>query len=325
MLKRSHRSRALGLALSVAIAAAALVGGVSAASASTTKSLTVGFVVDPSWAQIPVAEQAGYFKAQGLNVKIIDFSTGPQALQALEAGQIDVTTAADVPVSAALAGSSSLRIIADGSRWKGSVIVANAKAGIKSVKSLAGKSIGTPLGTSAAYFAATFLKDAHIKAQLVNVDPSAMKSAMQQGNVGAVSVFQPYQQQVISALGKNAVVLNPSAGAYVQQSLYLASTAAVQGKAAALSAFEAALAKADAALTQRSAAAVSAVSSATQLPSALVRKILSQFDYSIELPSNLTGQLAALGRWAKTVGNLSKSVSLPSYSKFVVRSFLPKS
>lgn len=323
MLRSTRRHRVVALSVSAVAVTAALVAGVTTAGASASKSLTIGFVVDPSWAQIPVAQSEGYFKAEGLSVKVVDFATGVQALQALEAGQVDVTTAADVPVAAALTGSNSMRIIADGSEWKGSVIVASSKAGITSAKSLSGKTIGTPLGTSAAYFASTFLKQSGTSAKLVNVDPSEMKSAMQQGNVGAVSIFQPYQQQVISALGKDAVVLKPSAGAYVQQSLYLASANAIQGKAAALKAFEAALSKSDTALSKQTPAAVRAVSSATQLPASLVRKILPQFDYSMRLPSSLTGELAALGVWAKTVGNLSNSTTLPNFSRFLDKSFLP--
>ncbi len=309
----------------VASAIAACGGSTSSSGGGTpTKSLSVGFVVDPSWAQIPVAATEGYFKSEGLNVKVVDFSTGIQALQALEAGQIDVTTAADVPVAAALTSAKNMDIVADGSRWKGSVVVASAKAGIKSVSDLAGKQIGTALGTSAAYFASSFLSQAGVTARLINADPSAMETAIERGDVAAVSIFQPYQQQVISVLGKDAVVLQPSAGTYVQQSIYLASQDAIKHKAATLTAFEAALAKASTDLKNESTSAVNAVATATQLSPTLVKKILSQFEYTVELPSDLPSELTSLGKWAKTVGNLPKSTKLPDYAAFVKPSFLPK-
>ncbi|HET9073995.1 MAG TPA: ABC transporter substrate-binding protein [Solirubrobacteraceae bacterium] len=319
------RAARTGAVLTLAGAAALSLGacGSQNATANTMPTLTVGFVVDPSWAQIPVAAQAGLFKAAGVNVKVVNFSTGPQALQALEAGQVDVTTSADVPVAAVLAHAATMKIIADGSRWKGSVVVANRAAGISSAATLRGKSIGTPLGTSAAYFAATFLSTAGTSAKLVNVDPSAMVTAMQQDNVPAVSVFQPYQQQVISALGKQALVLKPGPGAYVQQSLILASTQAIHTKAAALKDFETALARASTSLAKETPSAVTAVSSATQLSPALVKAILPQFDYRVELPQSLSGQLTALGSWAKKVGNLSGGVKLPDYAGAIDRSFLP--
>lgn len=320
------RLAVVALGLTVVASLSACAGSASAdGSGSTSKSLTVGFVPDPSWAQVPVAETSGYFTSEGLNVKVIDFSTGVQALQALAAGQVDVTTSADVPVSAILASSKNMQIIADGSRWKGSVIVASKKAGISSAADLGGKQVGTPLGTSAAYFGSSFLKQSHVDAQLLNVAPSAIVTAMQQGNVPAVSIFQPFQQQVISALGSDAVVLKPAAGTYVQQSLYLASTSAVKDKSAALRSFEVALDKAGGDLTKQSDSAVSAVATATQLSPSLVKTILPEFDYTIELPSELPSELTSLGAWAKTAGNLPSSAALPDYDTFIDRNFLPAS
>jgi NitT/TauT family transport system substrate-binding protein len=316
---------AVGMTIVASLSACAGSSASADGSGSASKNLTVGFVPDPSWAQVPVAEASGYFTADGLNVKVIDFSTGVQALQALAAGQVDVTTSADVPVSAILAGSKNMRIIADGSRWKGSVIVASKKAGISSAADLAGRQVGTPLGTSAAYFGSSFLKQSHVDAQLLNVAPSAIVTAMQQGNVPAVSIFQPFQQQVISALGSDAVVLQPAAGTYVQQSLYLASTSAVANKSAALTSFEVALGKAGDDLTKRSDAAVSAVATATQLSPSLVKTILPEFDYTIALPSGLPSELTSLGTWAKTAGNLPSSATLPDYGTFIDRKFLPAS
>ncbi|MEO7015163.1 MAG: ABC transporter substrate-binding protein [Leifsonia sp.] len=314
---------AIGAIVATSLSSCAGTGASAAQGGSSSQSLTVAFVPDPSWAQVPVAEVNGYFTSEGLTVKVIDFSTGVQALQALAAGQVDVTTTADVPVSAILASSKNMKIIADGSRWNGSVIVGSAKAGIKTAADLAGKKVGTPLGTSAAYFGSSFLKQSGVDAELVNVAPSAIVTAMQQGNVPAVSIFQPFQQQVIAALGRDAVVLKPAAGTYVQQSLYLASTAAVKSKAAALKSFEVALNKASKDLSNRTGSSVSAVAQATQLSPALVKTILPEFDYSIELPSDLPSGLTSLGRWAKTAGNLPSSATLPKYETFIDRGFLP--
>lgn len=90
-----------------AIAVAALaVLGVAGCSSSGSKdtaadSLTVAWVVDPSWAQVPVANDLGYFKQHGVNVKIVPFPTGAAALEALAGGAVDVANGGDVPTSAA--------------------------------------------------------------------------------------------------------------------------------------------------------------------------------------------------------------------------------
>lgn len=313
--------RLLVAALTVAALSTTVVACADADKTDPT-TLTVGFVVDPSWAQIPVAAESGYFTARDITVKVINFPSGVEALQAVAAGQVDIATAADVPTSAVLTRSPSLRVIGDGSRWEGSRIVARRSAGISTVADLAGKSVGTPLGTSAAYFAASALAQHRVDATLVQVSPSATVTAATQGNVDAVSIFQPYQAQVVRALGADAVELR--GGSYRQHSLYLATQTAVATKSAALSAFFAALAEAGTQLAARSDAAVTAVAKATQLDPELLRDVLPQFDFTLQLAPDLAAKLAELGNWAKTQGRIDPATQVPDYATFLDDEFLPK-
>lgn len=302
----------------IALSATAACG----ASGSESETLTVGFVVDPSWAQIPVAANAGYFGQHGVKVKVVNFPSGIEALQAVAAGQVDIATAADVPVSAVLTRSPALRVIADGSRWEGSRIVARRSARITNVKDLAGKSIGTPLGTSAAFFASNALSQNAIAAKLVQISPSTIVTAVTQHNVDAVSIFQPYQAQVIQSLGSDAVEL--AGGTYQQHSLYLATGTAIADKSKALSAFFDALAEADHGLSSLTDSAVSAVATATQLDPALLRKVLPEFDFTLQLHPDLASKLSDLGTWAKTQGSLEATTTLPDYTAFLDHRFLPQ-
>ncbi|NUS92574.1 MAG: ABC transporter substrate-binding protein, partial [Nocardia sp.] len=239
------------------------------------------------------------------------FPSGIEALQAVAAGQVDIATAADVPTSAVLTRSPSLRVIGDGSRWEGSRIIARRSAGIDSVRDLAGKSIGTPIGTSAAYFAADTLARSAISANLVQVSPSATVTAATQGNVDAVSIFQPYQAQVLQALGSDAVELG--GGGYSQHSLYLATQNALAAKGPAVTSFFAALADAGADLA-----------GATQLDPALLRDVLPQFDFVLRLDPDLAAKLTELGTWAKTQGSVDAATELPAYASFLNAEFLPR-
>lgn len=306
-------------ALGTSLAACGSSGSSGSDDAAT---LTVGFVVDPSWAQVPVADKDGYFRKHDVNVKVVNFPSGIEALQAVAAGQVDVATAADVPVAAVLTRSPSLRVVADGSRWNGSRIVALRSAGIRDVADLAGKSIGTPLGTSADYFVSNALAQSGIRANLVQVSPSATVTAATRHNVDAISIFQPYQEQVLQALGADAVELN--GGSYAQHSLYLATAAAVRSKGPALSAFFAALADAGAQLAGHSESAVDAVAGATQLDPGLLRKVLPEFDFTLQLQPALASTLTGLGQWAKTQGSVEPATRLPDYTTFFDSRFLPK-
>ncbi|WP_036498114.1 ABC transporter substrate-binding protein [Nocardia aobensis] len=318
---KSLMSRAL-IALLAFVALIVPLAACSGADESDPHTLTVGFVVDPSWAQVPVAQQAGYFDRHGVKVKVVNFSTGVEALQALAAGQLDIATAADVPAAAALTRSPALRIVGDGSRWEGSRIVARRSAGIASLADLGGRSVGTPLGTSAAYFASNALSHNNIGAKLVQVAPQAMVTAAGQRNVDAVAIFQPYQAQVIDALGGDAVEL--AGGTYSQHSLYLATDNAVTRKPDALTAFFAALGEAGTELTSGAEPAITAVAASTQLSADLIRKILPEFDFRLQLRPELAGTLTTLADWAKSQGSLDKAAQLPDYQARAESKFVPQ-
>ncbi|MDV3129534.1 ABC transporter substrate-binding protein [Mycobacterium sp. 21AC1] len=311
--------RLLPAALTAVMLAAAASGCTSSGTGNPDE-LTVGFVVDPSWAQIPVAADTGLFGKHNVHVNVVNFSSGVEALQAVAAGQVDITTAADVPTAAALTRTPSLRIVADGSRWEGSRIVARRSAGVNTITDLAGKSIGTPLGTSAAYYISNALAQNNIKANLVQVSPSAMVTAATQRNVDAVSIFQPYQAQTIAALGTDAVEL--SGGSYNQHSLFLAGPSAISGKGEAIRAFFAALDDAGAALSQQDSAAVAAVAKATTLDPELLRTVLTEFDFTIQLNPDLATELTALGDWAKSQKSIEPTAQLPDYAQFLDGQFL---
>jgi len=307
------------------LAAIALLTGLAACSSSDTADekhqLTVGLVVDPSWSHVPVAQSADYFKQQGLDVKIVNFSTGVEALQALTAGQVDVTTAAAVPTSAAAIKSTHLRVVADGARWKGFRIVARKASGITTLADLAGKKIGTPLGTSGAFAASTVLGDAGVKAELVQVAPPAIVTALSQGDVDAVAIFEPFQTQVIKALGDEAVVLK-GPKQFVDHCLYLSTDTTITNKNGDLKRFFAALGEASTDLSKPSGTAVTAVADATKLDRSLVASVLSEYDYTLQLPASLAKELRALGTWAKTVGNIPAGSKLPDYARFLDPQFV---
>lgn len=309
------------IAATVAAATVTALTACSSAGSSDTQELTVGFVVDPSWAQIPVAVDTKLFEQRNIRVNVVNFQSGVEALQAAAAGQVDITTAADVPTSAALLRSPTLRVVADGSRWEGSRIVARRSAGIENIRDLAGKSIGTPLGTSAAYFIANALSHNNVEAQLVQVSPSAMVTAATQHNVDAVSIFQPYQAQTVQALGPDAIEL--TGGTYNQHSLFLATENSIAGKAVAITSFFAALQDAGTALSRRDDSAVDAVAKATQLDAELLDTVLTQFDFTLQLKPDLATKLTELGEWAKTQKSIDPTTELPDYAQFLDRQFLP--
>ncbi|RAV10637.1 hypothetical protein DQP55_15160 [Mycolicibacterium sp. GF69] len=183
--------RGLTAVVAATVIAAALAGCGSTGKNSASDTLTVGWVVDPCWSQVPVAEKLGYFAESGVDIEVVPFPTGAAALEALAGGAVDVANGGDVPTSAAALKNPDLRIIADGSRWAEGRFVARRSAGITSIPDLSGRKIAVPLGSSAHYFTTKFLGEAGVEAELVQTGPAEIPTAIGNHSVDVVAVSNP--------------------------------------------------------------------------------------------------------------------------------------
>jgi NitT/TauT family transport system substrate-binding protein len=90
-------------------------------------------------------------------------------------------------------------------------IVARKSAGIHRIADLKGKRITTPPNTSAHYYLVKMLATAHLSetdVTLVNVNPlTEMSTALKDGRVDAVAMWEPESERAIAAVGSDAIVL----------------------------------------------------------------------------------------------------------------------
>lgn len=286
--------------------------------ADSKQALTLGWVVDPCWSQVPVAEDLGYFAASGVDIEVVPFPTGAAALEALTGGAVDVATGGDVPTAAAALKNPDLRIIADGSRWPEGRFVARRSAGINSIEDLQGRKVAVPLGSSAHYFATKFLSEANVDAELIQTGPAEIVTAIANGDVDVVAVFQPPLAKVIAALGPDAVELQGDEK-YNQHSLYLTNADTLAAREADLSAFLGAVRQADAPLTERDPAALTAVASATGLDEQLISGVVDEFQFTTQLGPELPADLADRARWAQSIGRVPADATIPDYRTLIVR------
>ncbi|KKW63150.1 hypothetical protein BST23_23530 [Mycolicibacterium elephantis] len=317
---RSVRRTAAAIVVAVLTATAAL-SGCAPGSTGDKAALKVGWVVDPCWAQVPVARDLGYFTDAGVDVEIIPFPTGAAALEALAGGAVDVATGGDVPTSAAAIKNPNLRIIADGSRWPEGRFVARRSAGISSIPDLAGRQVAVPLGSSAHFFAAKFLSDAGVTAELVQTGPAEIVTAISNRSVDAAAVFQPPLAKAVAALGDDAVELQGSEK-YNQHSLYLATLNAIETKPTQLTAFLTAVRRADQPLADADQSALTAVAAATGLDEALITQVADEFVYRTEIGPELADDLTDRAQWAQSIGRVPADAVIPDYQSLIVPGFL---
>src|ERR1700745_4117927 len=89
--------RRWNLLAAFAAACLALTSPLATAQAPEKPKLSIGVGGKSLFYYLPltIAEKQGYFKAEGLDVEVLDFPGGAKALQALLGGSVDVVSGAD--------------------------------------------------------------------------------------------------------------------------------------------------------------------------------------------------------------------------------------
>lgn len=188
----THR---LGLGL-VAAATAWLLP--QAALADTSKTLRIGY---QKFNSVNILKGTGDLEkalaAEGVKVSWYEFAAGPQLLEALSTGAIDLGHAADAPsVFAQAAGKPVVYLAAEQPYPKGIGIVVQNEGGINSITDLKGKRVATGRGWNAQYLLALSLQQAglsysDITPAYVNNAADAI-AALQSGTVQAATLWDPF-------------------------------------------------------------------------------------------------------------------------------------
>ncbi|MBL8306793.1 MAG: ABC transporter substrate-binding protein [Rubrivivax sp.] len=147
---------------------------------------------------LTIAEQKGYFKAEGLDVSIVDFAGGARALQAVVGGSADVVSGAFEHTINMQAKGQRLRAFALQGRAPQIVLGINPKtmAGYKTVADLKGKKIGvTAPGSSTNVMVNFILAKAGLKPSDVSIigvgAAQGAVAAMRAGQIDAISNLDP--------------------------------------------------------------------------------------------------------------------------------------
>jgi NitT/TauT family transport system substrate-binding protein len=147
---------------------------------------------------LTIAEQLGYFRAEGLELKIVDFAGGSQALRALVGGSADVVSGAFEHTINMQHKGQKLRAVVLMGRAPQIVLGINPKTmpNYKSVADLKGKKIGvTAPGSSTNVMANFVLAKAGLKPSDVSIigvgAGSGAVAAMRSGQIDAMSNLDP--------------------------------------------------------------------------------------------------------------------------------------
>jgi sulfonate transport system substrate-binding protein len=165
-------------------------------------------------------------RLKGTKVSWVEFSAGPQLLEALAVGSIDFGATGDSPpVFAQAAGKNLVYVGYEVPKPDTSAILVPADSAIRSLEDLKGKKIAMQKGSSAHFLTVQALKRAKLAwsdIQPIYLAPADARAAFERGSVDAWSIWDPYYAATEES-GKVRVVAT-SRGLSNNNTFYLASS-----------------------------------------------------------------------------------------------------
>jgi len=206
-------ARDWALALLIAVAAiGALLFGSSAFAQSERAALRIGYQKSASLFVLQKAQGTLEKRLAPLNVgvKWVEFPAGPQLLEGLNVGSVDVGYVGEAPpIFAQAAGANFIYVGNDPAAPEAEAIVVPKDSGIRSVADLKGKKVALNKGSNVHYLLVRALEKAGLKyadIQPVFLPPADARAAFEKGAVDAWAIWDPFLAAVEKQSGARILV-----------------------------------------------------------------------------------------------------------------------
>ncbi|WP_369790439.1 aliphatic sulfonate ABC transporter substrate-binding protein [Rouxiella sp. WC2420] len=184
------------------LSAAVLLGSIPSASAEALpKVVNIGYQKANIFALLKYRGTLDAdFKKQGIAVKWVEFTAGPQMLEGLNVGSIDLAATGDAPPVIAQAAKADLVYLAHSpASPKTEAIVVPANSTIKTVADLKGKRVALNKGSDVNYLLVAALEKAGLSYKDITpvyLAPSDARAAFQRGAIDAWAIWDPFLAEV---------------------------------------------------------------------------------------------------------------------------------
>ena len=258
---------------------------------------------------IYVAQARGYFKDEGLELRLRDCSSGRECYQWLAEGQVDLATAAELMVATGDAARRELAIIATISTSSYQIkLVARRSAKIAEASQIRGKRIGTVPGSSAEYFLDSWLVYNDIDPTAVTIaglSPDKLVAALQARELDAIAIWEPLASSAALALGGDALTF-VSPRVYTQHFNLVATRAVRERRADEIARLLRALLRAQQAIQAEPETARTLLAQRLRLPPVLAASAMDGEDYRLRLDQSLVSTMQSEARWAAAAAGASR-------------------
>jgi len=192
-------------------------------SEQTLRRVSIAVSSTPLSAPFFIAEANGYFGQQGLDVNIMDTIGGHRCLVKVLDGEAEMGTSSDYPVMKQSFERNDFVIAATFVSSENDVkLIGSKQFGVNKPADLRNKKVGTAMGSSSHYFLDRFLLFNNMSlsdVNVVHVNPEDQPAALKNGDVDALSVWEPYAYIAKNNLQEDAVIF--PAGEYYRETFNL--------------------------------------------------------------------------------------------------------
>ena len=167
------------------------------------------------------AQEMGYFEDQGITLNLISFDSGPNIIAAMEGGSVDIGYIGDGAHRLCAEGSASIITLSHISN--GDAVIGGPD--VKTIADLAGKTVAYSSGTTSENILVQALATEGMTMDditAMDMDASAIVTAMLSGQVDACAIWSPQSTTVLDQLGDDATILADNV-MFADQSIALSS------------------------------------------------------------------------------------------------------
>lgn len=266
-----------------------------------------------------VANHEGMFSKRGIDVTLEPFILGKQALQAVMQNKADLAVAAETPFMFSVMKGEKIATVAAlfGSR-RSIAVVARKDRGINSAEDLRGKTIGTMFGTNAQFFIDTVLLAHAVEKSAVtilDIKPDAMVETLKNGDVDAVTVWNPDLAKLQQLFGDRVVTLYDE-GIFVYRFLLIGKQEYIDKHPKEIQKILLALDDANKFIHRNPNPSQLLVGNALGMDSMYLHKTFDPNDFGLALDQTLLLALSDQTRWAIKQGLIARE-PIPNYLNYI--------
>jgi ABC-type nitrate/sulfonate/bicarbonate transport system substrate-binding protein len=171
--------------------------------------LTLGIYPSEYSSLIYIANDQGYFSANGIKLILKNYSSGASAVKGMLNGEVDIATASEFVVANNALQNEGIYALGTVSKYLNLYLVARTDLGIHNISDLVGKKIGVTLGSANQFYLGRFLDLNGInqtQVTIVNVNFVDTPNELANGTIDAAITFQPFITQIKNILGDKIVM-----------------------------------------------------------------------------------------------------------------------